>query len=346
MPVPARTLLAQGGMALGYAGRELSRSNPYAELDAACNALEAAITDVPPHSSKTSPYYLFGSDDVPNVSLTRYATHLASRINHGEVGVMLGLVLVLRSWKRLGLAPSRDTIHRLLLAGTVVAMKAHFDDFYVNKYMSKIGGLETPSEMGSLEVNFFVNIAQCSANVHADELRTFLFENLIPWGYQLEAKTLQPTAIARMCRYMIDPRTGGSVPPIASLLTSPRTPAHRDAAVYSALPQFASFEGSPAPGASLEAPVFVDGRNDASPLVSNVMVGTAGGGVTARSGQSASPSYAAAGEPEVSTGEFPSSTHGHAGLLEPSAVGSGACFARAHRSFHNAGSSVSSGVGM
>jgi len=86
------------------------------------------------------------------------------------VAADLGVCLLLRARKaRRHNSPAEDA--SLLLAATTVAMKAHFDDFYVNKYMARIGGLEAPRELAELEAHLFVTLLGGRAQVSAEELR-------------------------------------------------------------------------------------------------------------------------------------------------------------------------------
>eukprot|EP00672_Neobodo_designis_P023262 CAMPEP_0174850096 /NCGR_PEP_ID=MMETSP1114-20130205/19037_1 /TAXON_ID=312471 /ORGANISM="Neobodo designis, Strain CCAP 1951/1" /LENGTH=138 /DNA_ID=CAMNT_0016084529 /DNA_START=247 /DNA_END=660 /DNA_ORIENTATION=+ len=114
-------------------------SKPYELATLACKALGAACSGFPVADAKHA-LGKYSSAAVPGISLERYAAHLAARMEHGEAGILLGLCLIMRVWRTHRAAPSPDTLHRLLLAATTVAMKAHFDDFYVNKYMARIGG--------------------------------------------------------------------------------------------------------------------------------------------------------------------------------------------------------------
>ena len=109
-------------------------------------------------------------------ALAVYGTRLAERLGD-PLAVALGACLLRRALRQdhdVGAAPSPDTLHRLLLAATTVAMKAHFDDFYVNKYMARIGGLEAPRELAELEAHLFVTLLGGRAQVSAEELRAFL----------------------------------------------------------------------------------------------------------------------------------------------------------------------------
>jgi len=103
--------------------------------------------------------------------LPTYGAHLVANIGaNGPLAVALGLCLLRRVDPGVLAAADATGTNKLLLAATTVAMKAHFDDFYVNKYMARIGGLETAKELGELEAHMFLTLLGGRAQVSPGEL--------------------------------------------------------------------------------------------------------------------------------------------------------------------------------
>jgi len=178
-------------------------SKPYELATLACKALGAACSGFPVADAKHA-LGKYSSAAVPGISLERYAAHLAARMEHGEAGILLGLCLIMRVWRTHRAAPSPDTLHRLLLAATTVAMKAHFDDFYVNKYMARIGGLEAPRELAELEAHLFVTLLGGSATVRQKEIRATLDGGLVPLGRMLSSGGLDVSGTLRKVEVLLD----------------------------------------------------------------------------------------------------------------------------------------------
>jgi len=117
----------------------------------------------------------FHSSVVPPMNLEQYAHRIAKYSGCGEIGLALGFVLMLRYWKATGTQPEGLTIHRLLLASVVVAMKTHSDFFYQNKYMAIVGGVSN-SEINNLEIALLTGV-QFSVTVSASDFHeAALFE--------------------------------------------------------------------------------------------------------------------------------------------------------------------------
>ena len=93
----------------------------------------------------------FASSVAPPVSLADYAARLACYNMNGTEAVMYGFVLLHRYHKLTRIPPTPLTMHRLLLAATVVASKSHYDHFYANAFMAKVGGVPA-AELGLLEL--------------------------------------------------------------------------------------------------------------------------------------------------------------------------------------------------
>jgi hypothetical protein len=103
--------------------------------------------------------------------LPTYGANLVANIGaNGPLAVALGLCLLRRVDPGVLAAADATGTNKLLLAATTVAMKAHFDDFYVNKYMARIGGLETAKELGELEAHMFLTLLGGRAQVSPGEV--------------------------------------------------------------------------------------------------------------------------------------------------------------------------------
>lgn len=100
---------------------------------------------------KLTPYH---SVSEPPIKIHDYAARIVQFLNCGCHGVLLGLVLVARHCTLTKLVPSRLTMHRLVLTGTLIAVKCHHDKFASNKAFAKIGGLSL-QELNALEILFF-----------------------------------------------------------------------------------------------------------------------------------------------------------------------------------------------
>jgi hypothetical protein len=178
-------------------------AKPYDLAIHACKALAAACASNPVADAAHT-LGKFSSAAVPAIALDRYAAHLAARMEHGEAGILLGLCLIMRVWRTHRAAPSPDTLHRLLLTATTVAMKAHFDDFYVNKYMARIGGLETPKELGELEAHMFLTLLGGTATVRQKEIRATLDNGLVVIGHEFARKKVDAAGTTRLVGFLLD----------------------------------------------------------------------------------------------------------------------------------------------
>jgi len=110
----------------------------------------------------------FHSSSIPPISVVAYAKRLVRYCKSGNAAIVLGTVLLARYLKanREQLTPL--TLHRLLLASVVVAIKGHYDIYYSNAYYAQVGGV-SPKEMNRLELALLKGL-HFSVNVHADEL--------------------------------------------------------------------------------------------------------------------------------------------------------------------------------
>jgi hypothetical protein len=124
-------------------------SSSLQQLAAACSSVEAFMDNNGPAVHPVLEG--FASSAVPPITLSDYAMNIAKQCSHREMGPALGLVLLLRIWSIHDAAPSILTVHRLLLACTQLAMKAHYDDFYCNAAMAAMGGIAA-AEMVVLEL--------------------------------------------------------------------------------------------------------------------------------------------------------------------------------------------------
>ena len=196
-------------------------AKPYDLAIHACKALAAACAS---NSVADAAHTLgkFSSAAVPAIALDRYAAHLAARMEHGEAGILLGLCLIMRVWRTHRAAPSPDTLHRLLLTATTVAMKAHFDDFYVNKYMARIGGLETAKELGELEAHMFLTLLGGTATVRQKEIRATLDNGMIPIGKEVQKGGIDAQGAARKLVYLLEGDVAPLQPFPAALLAGPK----------------------------------------------------------------------------------------------------------------------------
>jgi hypothetical protein len=200
---------------------------PYADLMNACLAIEAVASCHQASRDDFSPLQRYQSETVPAIPLHRYAVHLAARMDQGETGLMYGIVLFLRAVAVSETPITPDIVHRLLLASTVVAMKAHFDDFYVNKYMARIGGIESTSELKSMEMKLFFNILHGSAVVRKEDVRFLIHDGLVNIGQQIRSNQLNASGAARLVQYLLQSRHCGlTSETFDSLQTTRPTPPH------------------------------------------------------------------------------------------------------------------------
>ena len=142
-PSPAASVCTFGGDA---------RRAPSASAD------DGALRGPAPTPMLTLPLPMYGANLVANIGA------------NGPLAVALGLCLLRRVDPGVLAAADATGTNKLLLAATTVAMKAHFDDFYVNKYMARIGGLETAKELGELEAHMFLTLLGGRAQVSPGEV--------------------------------------------------------------------------------------------------------------------------------------------------------------------------------
>jgi hypothetical protein len=164
-------------------------------------AIEAAAGESPLARNDGGLLQVFQSENIPQIPLARYALHLAWKMRSSH-GVVQAFVLFLRAIAIAEATIALDMVHRLLLACVVVAMKAHRDDFFVNKYMARIGGVGV-GELARLETQLFINILQGFATVREEDTRTMYKEGIVPIGRQLLAGQLNEAGVARKIEYLI-----------------------------------------------------------------------------------------------------------------------------------------------
>lgn len=93
----------------------------------------------------------FHSSAAPPITVTQYASRLATYSGYGIEGVLFALILIARYVRVEGTrALSLLTVHRLMLASLTVVMKANCDFFYKNIYLAQAGGIPV-KELNRLE---------------------------------------------------------------------------------------------------------------------------------------------------------------------------------------------------
>jgi hypothetical protein len=100
----------------------------------------------------------FHSVSEPPISIDRYTARFMRYLSCSDHGVLMGVIFAARYCACARLLPSRLTMHRLLLTGTLLGVKCHHDRFSSNKCYARIGGVSL-EEVNALEILFFHGVA-------------------------------------------------------------------------------------------------------------------------------------------------------------------------------------------
>ncbi|KAF7723424.1 hypothetical protein EC973_002023 [Apophysomyces ossiformis] len=133
--------------------------------------------------SQSSPYTCFHARSVPSISIHAYLTRILKYCPCANECFLALLVYFDRMSKSTSTRPSLRidsyNIHRLIIAGVVVASKLFSDLFYTNTRYAKVGGLP-PSELNVLELEF-LHLNNYSLFVDLEELQQYGDQLQLHW---------------------------------------------------------------------------------------------------------------------------------------------------------------------
>ena len=109
---------------------------------------------------------VFNANIIPSISIKDYLIRIQTYSNIERSTLIISLIYIDRFCNKAKVTLTQYNIHKILFTSILMAIKFNEDDFYDNKYYSKIAGVKS-KELNVLEYDF-IKLLNCGLYVSKD----------------------------------------------------------------------------------------------------------------------------------------------------------------------------------
>ena len=109
---------------------------------------------------------VFNANIIPSISIKDYLIRIQTYSNIERSTLIISLIYIDRFCNKAKVTLTQYNIHKILFSSILMAIKFNEDDFYDNKYYSKIAGVKS-KELNVLEYDF-IKLLNCKLYVSRD----------------------------------------------------------------------------------------------------------------------------------------------------------------------------------
>ena len=109
---------------------------------------------------------VFNANIIPSISIKDYLIRIQTYSNIERSTLIISLIYIDRFCNKAKVTLTQYNIHKILFSSILMAIKFNEDDFYDNKYYSKIAGVKS-KELNVLEYDF-IKLLNCELYVSRD----------------------------------------------------------------------------------------------------------------------------------------------------------------------------------